>query len=277
MTVEPFLFSSDGDLVAAVAGPDAPPATRVAAVVVDWERKRKVERQAAARSRIGTDTQIGTDTADDLARVRAGAGVPTVCRINAPGPHSAGEVDLAARLGVSEVLVPMIRRVADVEDILRHAGDRVGVGVMIETGDAVAQAARIARLPIARTYVGLMDLALDRCSRSVFTALVDGTVERVRAVVGVPFGFGGLTVPGRGEPVPTLLLLGEMARLDCQFTFLRRSFIADTRHVDRGEAVRRIRGAAAAAAGRSVAGVADDRRRLVEIVGALDARVEASA
>lgn len=277
MTVQPFLFSTDAGVLDAVADHDVPPDASVAAVVVDWERKRKAERQAAAMAAIGTDTQIGTDTADDLARVAGHVRVPVVCRLNAPGPHSATEVDLAARLGANEVLVPMVRRVADVEEILRHARDRVGVGVMIETEDAVARAASIGRLPIARAYVGLMDLALDRGSRSIFTAVVDGTVERVRSQVDVPFGFGGLTVPGGGHPVPTLLLLAEMARLDCAFTFLRRSFLADTHVRDRAEALRRIHAAAARAGRRSPAEVEDDRRRLVAVVEAGRAGVEATA
>jgi hypothetical protein len=277
MTVEPFLFSSDAALLSALAGPDVPAGSRVAAVVVDWERRDKAERQARAAAHIGTDTQIGTDTPDDLARTSAGVRVPTICRLNAPGPHTAAEVDLAVRLGAAEVLVPMVRTEAEVEGVLRQAGERVGVGVMLETRDAVDRAARIGRLPICRAYVGLMDLALDRGSRVIFAALVDGTVERLRAAVAVPFGFGGLTVPGGGSPVPTTLLLGEMARLGCDFTFLRRSFIADTRRCDRADAVRRIRSAAAVAGGRSPAEREEDRRRLTDAVARLGAGVGAPA
>lgn len=239
---------------------------------MDWERKGKAERQALAEARIGTDTQIGADTAEDLARVVAAHPGPVICRINAVGPHSAGEVERAARLGATEVLVPMVRRVDEVEAVLRVAGGTVGVGVMVETVDAVERAAQLARLPITRAYVGLMDLALDRGSSSIFDAVVDGTLERVRTQMDVPFGFGGLTVPGGGDPVPTALLLGEMARLGCGFTFLRRTFIADidARRIDAGEGVRAIRRAATLAAARTDADVRDDRRRLVECIAPLD-------
>lgn len=277
MTVEPFLFSSAPWLLAAVAGAGVPAQDRVGAVVVDWERKRKAERQALAAVHIGTDTQIGTDTPDDLARTTASVRVPTICRLNAPGPDSGAEVRLAAALGATEVLVPMVRRPSEVEHILRHAGDRVGVGVMLETNDAVEAVPRIARLPVTRAYVGLMDLALDRGSRTIFAAVVDGTLERVRDAVSVPFGFGGLTVPGGGSPVPTLLLLGEMARLECDFTFLRRSFIADTTGGNRAAAVNGIRAAAAGAGRRSAERIAEDHRRLVEAVHALDGAVVARA
>lgn len=270
MTVELFLVSADAGLVARACDRRRPENERAAAVVVDWERRGKVRRQAMARGRIGTDTQIGSDTPDDLARVRATVAGPVICRVNALGPWTAGEVDLAVRLGADEVLVPMVRAVSEAEAILRLARDRIGVGLMIETVDAVERSAALAALPISRAYVGLMDLALDRGSRSIFTAVADGAVERVRGHVTAPFGFGGLTVPGCGHPVPTLLLLAEMARLDCEFTFLRRSFIADVGAADMGAAVADLR-AAAKVAGRRAPGVIDiDRQRLVDCIDHVD-------
>lgn len=269
VTVEPFVFSTDPRLLAGACDPRRPAGEQAAAVVVDWERRGKAARQAGAAAQIGTDTQIGADTADDLARVRAGVAVRVICRVNAPGPTTADEVERAVRLGADEVLVPMVRTPAEAELVLRCADDRIGVGLMIETVDAVARARTLGALPITRAYVGLMDLALDRGTPSIFTALVDGTVERARAHLPVPFGFGGLTVPGRGTPVPTLLLLAEMARLDCSFTFLRRSFVADVGDGDPGLALAAIRVEAGRAARRDDAAVRADRRRLVDRVAVL--------
>jgi len=77
-------------------------------------------------------------------------------------------------------------------------------------------------------YVGLNDLAISRGTPCIFTALTDGTVERLReAFADTPFGFGGLTVVELGHPIPCLRLLEEMARLRSSFTFLRRSFRRD--------------------------------------------------
>ena len=275
MTVEPFLFSTRAPLVAPLCDRARPADERVAAVVVDWERRGKPERQVEARNRIGTDTQIGADTPDDLARVAASVDVPVICRLNGPGPHTASEVDLAVALGASEVLVPMIRSIEEVETVLRHARDRIGVGIMVETEAAVAAADRLGRLPVVRAYVGLMDLALDRRAVSIFSAVADGTVERVRERFAVPFGFGGLTLPHRGAPVPCWLFLAEMARLDCRFTFLRRSFMADVGDGDPGAAVATIRGAARAAARRSGAEIEDDRDELLRVVAQLEAAVPA--
>lgn len=266
MTVEPFLFSSDPRLLEELGRhPKA-----VGAVVVDWERRGKEERQAAAMARIGTDTQIGADSPEDLARVVATVDVPVICRINAVGPHTAEEVRQASDLGAHEVLVPMVRRVEEVEEVLRLAGGRVGVGVMVETTDAVRMAASIGKLPIERAYLGLMDLALDRNSPTIFAAVADGTVAAVRAEFDVPFGFGGLTVPGGGDPLPTLALIAEMDRLGCDFTFLRRSFIADIARAGGLHAgLRAIDEAVARASQRPAEVVEADHRELMEAIRGL--------
>ncbi len=87
-------------------------------------------------------------------------------------------------------------------------------------------------------------------------------MERVRAASRAPFGFGGLTVPERGAPVPCRLLMGEMIRLGCAFSFLRRSFHRDVRDVPVEDAVPRMRAALARAAARPPGDVARDRRAL---------------
>ncbi|MBP7828659.1 MAG: hypothetical protein KA248_01940 [Kiritimatiellae bacterium] len=79
-------------------------------------------------------------------------------------------------------------------------------------------------------------------SASLFDAVVDGTVERLRGIFGpLPFGFGSLTVRDGGNPVPCALLLVEMARLACSFRFLRRSFKRDIPGRDMAAEIGRIR------------------------------------
>jgi len=85
----------------------------------------------------------------------------------------------------------------------------------------------LARLPLTRVYLGLHDLAIERRTPNPFRAISDGIVERVRSAFQIPFGFAGLTLPDRGFPIPCRLLIAEMARLGCSFSFLRRSFLRD--------------------------------------------------
>ncbi|MGB8360625.1 MAG: hypothetical protein WCE80_04430, partial [Acidimicrobiia bacterium] len=226
VTVQLFVFDSSRPVLEAVAGPDA--VHRADAIVVDWERSGKEERQSHAAALLGFDTQIAPDSPVDLDAVVAYSTVPVICRVDSWAHSGRSDLSRAIDSGVSEVIVPMVRGPSEVEQSLSAADGRAGVGVMIETVAAVAAAGEIASLPIARAYLGLMDLALERRTPDIFSALTDGTLDQVAEELGgIPFGFAGLTVPGRGFPVPTRTLATEMLRVGASFTFLRRSFLAD--------------------------------------------------
>jgi hypothetical protein len=262
-----FLFATEPGLLrdAVVAGVDG--------VVVDWERRGKHARQD------GLDTEINEHTVDDLVRVRSLAPRRVVCRLNPLSDESAAELEAALAGGADEVLLPMVQSSAEVEALLELAAGRCGVGILVETVSAVRAASELAGLPLSRAYVGLNDLAIERRSTSIFDAVRDGTVERVRREFEVPFGFGGLTVPDRGAPVPCRYLIAEMARLDCSFAFLRRSFRRDIADRDVGESLGRIRAAVEAAAARSPRAVAEDRGALVRLLegGRAELGLEAEA
>jgi hypothetical protein len=214
--VDLFVFSVAPAFVSAVVTAGA------TGVVVDWERRGKARRQA------GEGTQINEDTPADLTRVRAATDGGTVlCRINGYGDWTAAEVDEAVERGADELLLPMVRTPEQVDRTLDLVGGRCGLGILVETQSAVQQAAALAARPLSRVYLGLNDLRIDRGSTALFEPLVDGTVDAVRAAVPGAFGVAGLTLPECGDPVPSRLLAGELARLGADFTFLRRSFLAD--------------------------------------------------
>jgi hypothetical protein len=226
-----YLFSTNSDEVqrADAAGVDG--------FVIDWEHIGKAERQA------GYDTQINHDTLNDLRRVRACTRAPVICRVNPVGPWTEREVGEAVDAGATELLLPMVRTAAEVERVLQLVGGSCGVGILIETVDAVGAAADLARLPLTRVYVGMQDLAIERRVSNPFQAVADGTVASLRRLFSIPFGFAGLTLPEGGFPIPCRLLLAEMARLQCGFTFLRRSFHRDTAGQDLTSVVARLRAA----------------------------------
>lgn len=252
--IDLFLFSTDAAVVERAA------AAAVSGFVVDWENIDKAQRQA------GADTQVNHDTVDDLRRVRSITDARVICRVNRVGAETAAEVEASIAAGADELFLPMVRGPAEVETVLALVGGRCGVGVLVETQAAVECAPALGKLPLSRAYVGLMDLALDRRTTSIFGAVVDGTVERVRRAFDVPFGFGGLTRPDRGEPVPCRLLMAELARLGCDFSFLRRSFLRDVPPDDMGTWLPRIREAVAALARRGAAEIERDRRDLAACV-----------
>jgi len=165
-------------------------------------------------------------------------------------------------------LVPMVRSPAELERIIDLARERCGVGTLIETAAAVECASELAKLPVSRFYVGLNDLAIERRSASIFDAIADGTVERVRAAVPGPFGFAGLTAPEGGRPIPCRLLIGELVRLDSTFTFLRRSYRRDAKGQDQAALISHIRSALAAARDRTPAEVERSRCELEAAIAA---------
>jgi citrate lyase beta subunit len=254
-----FVFTADPARAAAVVDAGA------AGVILDWERRGKARRQR------GQDTQINEDTAADLAGVRSA--VPhrpgrVLCRVNGAGPWTAQEVQLAVDLGADEVLLPMVRTPADVDLALDAVAGRCGLGILVETQAAVDCVDALAQRPLHRVYLGLNDLRIDRGGADpLFAPLVDGTADRVRNAVDVPFGVAGLTLPDRGHPVPSRLLAGVLANLGADFTFLRRSFWADTAGHDLRVAVPRIVEACAAARRRSPDRV---HAELAELRGAVE-------
>lgn len=235
-------------------------------MVVDWERRGKGRRQA------GVDTQINADTPHDLAAVRAAQQGTVLCRVNRWSRWTPAEIDLAVARGADEILLPMVRRPEEVDEALAVVDGRCGLGILVETTEAVRRVDELVQRPLNRVYVGLNDLMIDRGGGSLFLALVDGTVDRVAAATagaGIPFGVAGLTLPEAGRPVPCRLLLGALARAGASFTFLRRSFWADTAGRNLREHVPLILAAAEAATHRSPAAVAADHAELSAIVAML--------
>lgn len=215
-TIELVVFDHVIDRVSALV------ACGVHTFLVDWEYLGKDIRQ------LGLDTEIRPGTPADLAAVSSVAGAEAWCRVNALGPHTAAEVERAIAAGGRGLLLPMVKRPAEVERFLDLVAGRAATGILVETVEALACVDRLASFRLDRVYFGLNDFAISRGSRSIFLAFVDGSVARARdAFAGTCFGVGGLTAADAGSPVPCRRLIEEMARLRCDFTFLRRSFRRD--------------------------------------------------
>jgi hypothetical protein len=136
-------------------------------------------------------------------------------------------------------------------------------------------AAGLAARPLSRVYVGLSDLRIARGSSQLFEPLVDGTVDGVRAdVEHVPFGVAGLTRLDAGRPLSCRLLIAELARLGADFTFLRRSFLADTATRDLSREVPILLDAVQTATHRNADEVRTEREELVAVLRAPERAVQ---
>lgn len=227
-----FVFSTNEATVRAVSVGGA------AGILVDWERSGKQQRQH------GFDTEINTHDEKDLANVRAWTDGRVICRIdrNHDWRLQKHQIDQVIDLGGDEILLPMVRSMAEPTRVLDYVTNRsaIGVGILVETQAAVSINTELAQLPLSRVYVGLNDLAIDRGSDFLFEPLKTGYLADIMAPFSVPVGFGGLTLPDLGHPVPCRSLMAALLDMDCSFTFLRRSFFTDTQNLDRANAVQAI-------------------------------------
>lgn len=216
-----FLFSTDIALaVSAVAN-------GVDYIIVDWERGEKYNRQA------GTGFQIGQDTVEDVKSLAIVNKLPVFVRINSLGRDSKNEIAEALHVGAKGIMLPMAQNREEVSRFLDLIPKGVKTLIQIETGELAANPLSICDLPWDFVHVGLNDLMLSRKAPSIWTAVIDGTVERIcESLDGRFFGFGGITVVNGGAPIPARLIILEMVRLGCSMGILRRSFTADIVNLD---------------------------------------------
>lgn len=185
-------------------------------------------------------------------------------------PHD-DEINAVIDAGADEIIVPMLTSTAQAERVLRRIDGACKVMLMIETRAAVAEIAQIADLPADRIYVGLNDLHIDRASNTIFAPLADGLLDTLHShYQDRAFGFGGLTLPGLGAPLHGKHLYQEMARLECRFTFLRRSFYRDVAGLDFATSFKAIQAEMARYRKRSAAECQNDRVQAVQAVRALE-------
>lgn len=237
----------------------------VTGIVIDWEYLGKNERQK------GVDLECNYDSFDDLIRMRQAIQAKIICRINPSGSHTEGEVEQAISGGADVIMLPMVREPKEVEAFLSYVNDRAECGILVETSDALFHASTLSGLPLDYVYIGLNDLALSRGFSNIFSAICDGTVQRMRAVFReIKFGFGGITVLDKGFPIPFDLLLREMVALECDFGFLRRSFRRDIIDRDVRYEMNRLYQAIAEYQERPAMEIKKDRLALKRMIDSID-------
>ena len=205
------------------------------ALLLTWENEGKTNRQSLY------DTQVNEHTFDDLSLVSSHNLPNIICRINGPGYWSTDEINRAIDLGATEILAPMIKEVREAEFVLNCVDNRVKVGLMLETNEALVIADQLDQLPIHRFFVGLNDLSIQRNSRNLFLPFTDGTIDTLRPKISRKFGVAGLTHPNAGTPIPCALLIQQMKKHKSSFGFLRRAFYKDLKTYGAEEIITALR------------------------------------
>ena len=204
-------------------------------VIIDWEMKNKSLRQALF------DTQINMHSINDLKDMRAETNSKIICRINRFSEIDDQEIEESINKGTDELLLPMVQTAREVEIILKKINGRCPLGILLETDESIKRAKDLSTLPLSRVYIGLNDLAIDRRYGSIFEPVFNGVIQEIRPLFKTDFGFGGLTMPSLGSPVPCRILLNEIKKHNCTFAFLRRSFFRDSQIVDSSIIISEIR------------------------------------
>lgn len=232
-------------------------------VIVDLENQGKYKRQ------VGFDTEINTNSFMDIKNVSQETDAWVITRINRFSDQTEKEINQSIKHGSHEILLPMVQSITEVQKTLAIIKDRCPLGILVETISGVHLSQRLSDFPLSRVYVGLNDLAIDRGLRNIFESVADGTVELIRRHFHQPFGFGGLTLPEAGQPIPCRLLMSEYARLNTQFSFLRRSFFQDTQGMDLSKAISNIRRAVEETFTKSKSELEDDHLEFLALVDRL--------
>ncbi len=252
-----FLFSHDTTYAAAAmeAGVDG--------IIVDWEFRDKDRRQA------GYNTEINEGDCEHLRAMRTATNGHLICRINNTHDLRRSEALMAAELGANEILLPMVRHIEEVQECLDTVPETCRVSILAETVESLDMASALSRLPLARVYAGLNDLFIQRQSPHLFSPLTDGTLEKFRSQFPGSFSAAGVTLPECGSPVPCELIMGELARLGCDYTVARRSFRRDIPLTKLAGGVRAIRSKWNELLARSPSQIAADRQRFVRSIDQL--------
>lgn len=229
--------------------------------VVDWERFGKYERQA------GHDFEINGDTAEDAARLARRVSAPVTVRVNSLNARTEDEIEKALDAGAKVLMLPLAEDPSEVAAFLRLVRGRAKTLIQIETQRLVDRCDGLRDLPWDFAHIGLNDLRISRGSPWLWEPLYDGTVEQVcRTLAGRAVGFGGGTVVGGGDPIPFILLLKEMARLNCEMCILRRTYKSDMKGRDMGAEIDAFYATLKAAAARAPSAVKADHRALRRVL-----------
>ena len=207
-----------------------------AGIVIDLESKGKWERQN------GHDTEINFHSTQDIRDLKSAGSAYVICRCNAINSNSEIELNEIIAAGADEILIPMISTLDEVDFAKNIISNRCDISLMIETPQAIELLDALDNQSFKRFFVGLNDLRIARQEPSIFHPVQQGILNTIRSKVKhTSLGFGGLTLPGHGHPIPVELFMEEMHRLSIDFTFLRRSFYRDMEGKSFTEGIQQIK------------------------------------
>lgn len=191
-------------------------------IFVDLEKMGKEARQGHV------NTVKSNHSIADIAAVRAAIGSnELLVRTNPLHQKSREEIDAAIDAGADCLMLPMFETAADVEQYCELVAGRAKVCPLIETPEALADHAALARIAAVDSYhFGLNDLHIAYGNTFIFEPLVEGKLDAAIAslsTAGISFGIGGVARCDEGV-VSGRMVLQEITRRGARAVILSRTF-----------------------------------------------------
>lgn len=230
----------------------------ISRVVIDWETRGKDERQH------GYHLEQNYIAKSDLIRVRKTFPGKMVCRINPIHDKSDVEITEAIDNGSDMIMLPMFKTIHEVDKFIAIVNKRAETILLFESVEAIDIACKLRNRDFSEVYIGLNDLRISLGLGFAYQIIELSILDKMRDLFPDKiFGFGGLTLLGKGYPLPTKLILTEMARLDCGSVIIRRAFKKDIEGKDWALEIAAIRNKYNKLKNRSLNEVDHDREQLL--------------
>lgn len=189
---------------------------------IDLETLGKEERQR------GMNTVKSKHTIDDIKIIKPLlTRAEMLVRINPWHDGSEKEIEEVISAGADMIMLPMWKKVEEVENFLRTVAGKCKTTLLLETREAVECLDEVLKHgDMDEIHIGLNDLHLSYGLDFMFELLSNGIVEKIVKKIkrtGIPYGFGGIARLGCGD-LPAERIIMEHYRLGSSRVILSRSF-----------------------------------------------------
>ena len=149
-------------------------------------------------------------------------------RINPWSERSSKEIHDVMEAGADVIMLPMWRTVEEVKGFIHAVNGKCKTLLLLETIDAEKALDEVLKINgIDEIHIGLNDLHLEYKLPYMFELLSNGKIEEICNKIkptGIPFGFGGIGMFGRGLIPTPEEIINEHFRLGSTALILSRSF-----------------------------------------------------
>lgn len=199
-------------------------------IFLDFELRGKKERQG------GLDTHITDHSFEDIKKIKNHiVQADILTRINPIYENTENEIKKAIDFGTDIIMLPMFKKVNEVEKFIKLVDGQVKTSLLMETAAAMVRARKICQIDeIDEIHIGLNDMHLSMDLDFMFEVLSGGIVEYLSNIFkenNIRWGFGGIAKISEGD-LPAEHILAEHIRLGSQMVILSRTFLERSKTVE---------------------------------------------